>query len=78
MSDRSFWRIAGPALTVVLLARECAPLVRADEPAPGANTARASQEFYPCETLSDSAGGTLSLQKSRGRVATVLVCMAID
>jgi thiol-disulfide isomerase/thioredoxin len=78
MSDRWFWRVAGTALAAALLAWISAPVVRADEPAQAGNTAHAIQEHYPSETLSDSAGGQLSLQKSRGRVATVLVCMSID
>jgi peroxiredoxin len=78
MIARWFWRVAGPTLVVVLVTRVFAPFVQADEPTQAGNAAHASQTRYPTETLSDSAGGKLSLQKSRGRVATILVCMAID
>jgi peroxiredoxin len=50
----------------------------ADPPAAVRSKTAADDDSYPRETLVDSGGAKVSLADSRGRVATVLVCMATD
>ena len=50
----------------------------ADDTGAAATEARSADDEYPRATLKASDGSSLSLAESRGKVATVLVCMSIE
>jgi peroxiredoxin len=79
VSSRFLVRSAPIALALMATLVTTGPrtLSRAEDAASVQHSISAERSF-PQESLPDSAGGELSLPKSRGRVATVLVSMSVE